>query len=177
MLLKYLELGKIVSTHGVRGELRVQYWCDSPEFFMSFGKVYLGCDGTEPYNVLGARPLGNIMLLTLEGITNLDEANTLRGKTIYVERDSAPLPEGHYFIAELIGCRVLDAEDETKEYGVIKDVTNTGASDIWYIQKDGREYLIPSVPHIVKCVDVGKCVAYITPIPGLFGEAEEIRED
>lgn len=178
MLLKYLELGKIVSTHGVRGELRVQHWCDSPDFFKSFKTVYLGKNGSEPMTVLGARPHGNIMLLTLEGIDDLDKANTLRGKTIYVRREDAPLEEGHYFIAELIGCKVVDADDTAHEYGVVRDVLNTGASDIWQIKgKDGREYLLPSVPGIVEKVEVENDIAYVRPIKGIFDEGEEIRED
>lgn len=178
MLLDYLELGKIVSTHGVRGELRVQHWCDSPDFFKSFKTVYLGKKGSEPMTVLGARPHGNIMLLTLEGIDDLDKANTLRGKTIYVKRADAPLEEGRYFIAELIGCKVLDADDESREYGIVKDVLNTGASDIWQIKDSaGKEYLLPSVPDIVIKVDVEHDVAYVRPIKGIFDEGEEIREN
>lgn len=178
MLQKYLELGKIVSTHGVRGELRVQHWCDSPEFFKSFETVYLGKNGQNPYKVLGARPHGNIMLLTLEGIGDIDTANTLRGKIIYVDRDKAPLPEGSYFIAELIGCSVVDADDESKVYGKVVDVLNTGASDIWQIKGiDGKEYLLPSIPDIVISVDVANDIAKVRPIKGIFDEGEEIRED
>ena len=64
-----------------------------------------------------------------------------------------------------------------KTYGVIKDVTNSGASDIWHIENDGRLYLLPSIPEIVKKVDVENGVALITPIPGIFGEEYEVRED
>lgn len=177
MLLSYLELGKIVSTHGVKGELRVQYWCDSPEFFQSFTRVYLKKDGADERHVLSSRPHGNIMLLTLEGVDDLDKANALRGRTIYVKREDAPLEEGHYFIAELKGCTVRDVDDNELVYGVVKDVTNSGASDIWHIEKDGKIYLLPSIPEIVKKVDVENGVALITPIPGIFGEEYEIRED
>lgn len=177
MLLKFLELGKIVSTHGVRGELRVQAWCDSPEFFKAFKTVYIGEKNKCEYAVKSARPHGNVMLMTLEGVDSIDAANLLRGKTVYVKRSEAPLEPGRYFIAELIGCRVLDADDEKHEYGVIKDVTNTGASDIWHIIKDGKEYLLPSVPGVVEEVNVEACVARIRPMRGIFEEAEEIRED
>lgn len=177
MLLSYLELGKIVSTHGIKGELRVQYWCDSPEFFKSFTRVYLKKDGAGERRVLSARPHGNVMLLTLEGVDDTDKANALRGRTVYVKREDAPLPAGRYFIAELIGCTVRDADDAEKTYGVIKDVTNSGASDIWHIENDGRLYLLPSIPEIVKKVDVENGVALITPIPGIFGEEYEVRED
>lgn len=177
VLLSYLELGKIVSTHGVKGELRVQYWCDSPEFFKSFDRVYLGKNGADERYVVSARPHGNIMLLTLEGVDDLDKANALRGRTVYVKREDAPLPSGRYFIAELIGCAVRDFDDHDTVYGVVKDVTNTGASDIWHIEKDGELYLLPSIPEIVKEVDVENNVAFIKPIPGIFGEEYEVRED
>lgn len=178
MRLKYLELGKIVSTHGVRGELRVQYWCDSPEFFKSFETVYLKKDGQEPMKVLGARQHGNVMLLTLEGVDDLDKANALRGKVIYVDRDKAPLEPGSYFIAELVGCEVRDADDNSVLYGRVTDVLNTGASDIWQIKgEDGKEYLLPSVPGVVEKVDVDSCIALVRPMKGIFDEGEEIRED
>ncbi|MBR5991664.1 MAG: 16S rRNA processing protein RimM [Clostridia bacterium] len=177
MLLSYLELGKIVSTHGVRGELRVQYWCDSPEFFKSFETVYLKKNGGEPMRVLGARQHGNVMLLTLEGIDDIDKANALRGKTIYVERAKAPLEPGSYFIAELIGCEVRDA-DSDKLYGTVKDVFNNGASDIWQIEgTDGKEYLLPSIPGVVVSTDVENNIALVRPMKGIFDEGEEIRED
>ena len=178
MLKKYLELGKIVSTHGVRGELRVQHWCDSPEFFQSFKTVYLNKNGADAYKVVGARPHGNIMLLTLEGIDDLDKANSLRGKTIYVKREDAPLDDGAYFIAELIGCDVIDADNESKVYGKVTDVFNNGASDIWQIKDDdGKEYLLPSIPSVVVKVDVANDKALVRPIRGIFDEGEEIHED
>lgn len=177
MLLKYLELGKIVSTHGVRGELRVQAWCDSYEFFSAFKKVYVGKREMAEYNVVNSRPHGNVMLLTLEGVNTLELANELRNKTLFVRREDAPLPDNRYFIAELIGCRVLDSDNEKKEYGEITDVSNNGASDIWHIKRDGVEYLFPSTPDTVVSVDVEKCVALIRPIRGIFDEGEEIHED
>ncbi len=177
MLLEYLELGKIVSTHGVKGEMRVQYWCDSPEFFQSFKTVYLGRGGKTPMKVMGARPHGNVMLLELEGITDIDMANTLRGKVIYVKRADAPLEDGRYFVAELIGCSVYDA-DSGKEYGKVTDVLNSGASDIWEIRgADGKQYLLPSIPEVVVEVNVAENRATVRPMPGIFTEGEEIRED
>ena len=116
MRLEYLELGKIVSTHGVRGELRVQPWCDSPDFFKAFSTVYVGKNEKTEYKVMGARPHGNIMLLTLDGVSDLDAANELRGKTVLVKREDAPVEKGHYFIAELIGCKAVDADDSSHEY-------------------------------------------------------------
>ena len=177
MLLEYLELGKIVSTHGIKGELRVQPWCDSPDFFMGFETVYLDKKDNTEYTMKSSRPHGNVMLMTLDGIDDVDKAAALRGKIIYVKRADAPLEPGRYFIAELIGCRVVDADDESLCYGEITDVTNTGASDIWHISKENKEYLLPSIPEVVISVDVASNLAKIKPLRGIFEEAEEIHGD
>ena len=175
MKLEYLELGKIVGTHGVKGELRAEAWCDSPDFFASFKRIYVD---SKEMKVIGARPHGNIMLLKLQGVEDIDTANTYRGKKILVKREDANVEEGHYFIAELLGSKVVDANDESHEYGKIVDVTNTGASDIWHIKKDGQEFLFPAAEDFVESVDIENSVAKIKPIRGMFSEeAEEIRED
>lgn len=179
MLKKYLELGKVVSTHGVRGELRVQSWCDSPEFFNRFKQkqVYLGKNGADPYTMLGSRPHGNIVLVTLEGVKDLDAANALRGRIIYVKREDVELPEGRYFVAELKGCTVSDA-DTGVVYGKVTDVSNTGATDIWTVKgENGTEYLMPIIPGILVSTDVEQEQITVRPIPGIFNDAEEIRED
>lgn len=175
MKLKFLELGIIVGTHGVRGELRVDPWADSADYFSNFSTVYLSADGEKPCHVVRARPHKNLVLLTLEGVGTVEEAEALRGTVLYVDRDEAPLPEGRAFVAELIGCTVQDAEDPDKVYGVIADIYNRGASDIWAVRKDGREYLMPAVPDLIASSDVEAGVVRVRPIPGIFDDqAEEL---
>ncbi|NLL63827.1 MAG: 16S rRNA processing protein RimM [Ruminococcaceae bacterium] len=177
MLLSYLELGQIVGTHGIKGELRVQPWCDSFEFFESFKNIYLSKDDKNPYKVLGVRPHGNIVLLTLAGVDDVEMANTFCSKIIYIKREDAKIEKGRYFIAELIGCRVMDV-DTKREYGIVKDVINHGASDIWHIQSnDGKDYYLPSIPGVVVEIDVASDLALVRPIKGIFEEAEGIHEN
>ncbi len=176
MLLEYLELGKIVNTHGVRGELKVDPWCDDPSYFDYFEDVFVGKKGENSYYIENSRPHGNMVLLKLEGIDDMDQANLLRNKVLYVRREDAPIEEGRYFVAELIGCTVSDA-DTAETYGTIQDVTNTGATDIWHIKKDGKMYYMPLIPGILVDADVANNKVTVRPIPGIFTTAEEIRND
>lgn len=171
MLKEYLELGQIVSTHGVHGEMRVQPWCDSPEFACSFKKVYFDETGEKPVKVLSSRPHGNIALMKLEGIDTVEKAAAMRSRVLYMARKDAKLPEGSYFIADLIGCEVIDADDKTAVYGRLSDVSQTGANDVWHITgKNGKEYLMPAIPLIVIETRVEEEKIFIRPIKGIFDD-------
>lgn len=172
MVKDYLELGKIVGTHGIRGELRVNPVCDTPEFAKRFKTLYFDKNGNNPVKVISSRPHGNIILMKLEGTESIEQAEKLRGKMLYLKREDAALSEGSWFIAELIGCEVLDADDG-KKYGTLTDVSETGANDVWYITDDkGEEYLIPAIKDVVINVDVVNNTVYIRPLKGIFDDAD-----
>lgn len=170
MLKDYLEIGQIVGTHGVRGELRVQPWCDSPEFFKKFKTLYYDAHGEKSVGVVCARAHGNIVLLRLEGCDSVEQASAMRGRVLFMRRSDARLKKGDWFIAELIDCRVEDAVTG-KAYGTVTDVSQTGANDVWHItDESGEEHLIPAIPDVVKDVDVESGVVKITPLKGLFSD-------
>ena len=172
MIKDYLEIGQIVGTHGVRGELRVQPWCDSPEFFKKFKTRYYDAHGEKSVGVVCARPHGNIALLRLDGCDTVEKAASLRGKVLYMRRSDAHLKKGDWFIAELIGCRAEDA-NSGKVYGTVTDVSQTGANDVWHITDDnGTETLIPAIPDVVSSVDVENGIVLITPLKGLFSDED-----
>lgn len=174
---QYLECGKIVSTHGVRGEVRVQPWCDSPDFLCAFPVVYLQ-KGARQMQVERARENKNMVLLKLRGVDTMDDAQALRGQIIYIDRaDAPPDEEGVYFIQDLIGLRVVDA-DTGRVWGKLTDVMQTGANDV-YVLKDetGCERLFPAIPQVVLETDIDAGVMRIRPLPGLFEEMEEIDAD
>lgn len=135
---EYLECGKIVTTHGVRGEVKVQPWCDGPEFLGQFGTLYLDAAGTRPVKVLSAKVAGNMSVLKLEGLDTPEEARSWRGRVLYLRRADVKLAPGDYFIQDLIGLRVIDAGDPSVEYGVVEDVSSTGANDVYHIAREGR---------------------------------------
>ncbi len=172
MLKDYLELGQIVGTHGIKGEIRINPWCDSPDFAKKFKTVYFDNRGSKKCKVVSCRAHGNIILMKLDGVATIDEAEKLRNTVLYISRAEANLPEGTWFIEELIGCSVYDADTDAF-YGVISDVSETGANDVWHIKaENGKEYLIPSIKEVVISVDVADCKIVIRPLKGIFDDAD-----
>jgi 16S rRNA processing protein RimM len=171
MIKEFLAVGQIVGTHGVRGEMRVNPWADSPDFLKQFKTLYYDAEGKESVKVISARSHGNIVLMKLDGIDTVESASAMRNKRLYMRRADAKLDDGVYFIEELIGCEVFDADDENKRYGKISDVSETGANDVWHIKADdGKEYLIPAVPSFVIETDVEKNRVLIRPMKGIFDD-------
>ena len=171
MIKDYLEIGQIVSTHGIKGEVRLNPWCDGPEFVKRFKTLYCDNRGQKPLKVVACRPHGNVAVLKLEGVDTVEAARAMRNTVLYMKRADVNLPEGSWFISELIGCQVLDADDNTVCYGTIKDVDSGMANDIWYIlTPDEKEVLIPTIKDVVIRCDVADNKAYIRPLRGLFDE-------
>lgn len=170
MIKEFLEVGQIVGTHGIRGEMRVNPWADSPEFLKQFKTMYFDKKGEKSLKVIAARPHGNVVILKADGIDTVEAASALRNKVLYIRRADAKIAEGSYFIEELIGCEVLDADDESICYGTLSDVSETGANDVWHIEKDGTEYLIPAIPDVVINADVANNKVIIRPLKGIFDD-------
>ena len=167
MLNEYLECGKIVNTHGVIGEVKVECYCDSPEVLASLKKVYIKKGNAyEVADVVRSFVSKNAAVMRLSVISDMDEAQKMRGVLLYAAREDIPIDEGAYFIADLIGLDVVDA-DTARVYGSIKEVINRGASDIYVIKTKTGEVLFPAVDEFIDSVDIEKAV-YIKPIEGMF---------
>lgn len=160
---KYLDAGKIVNTHGIRGELKVYPLCDSPEFLLEFDRFFI--DRNE-IKVTSSRVHKNVTLMRLDGIDHIDKAEQMIGKILQIDADDVELDEGQYFIEDLIGMRVVDI-DSGKEYGTLKSVIQTGANDVYEVQGD-RLYLVPKIDDVVIDTDLEKGVISIRPLKGLF---------
>ncbi|NCC86831.1 MAG: 16S rRNA processing protein RimM [Clostridia bacterium] len=169
MILDFLEIGQIVGTHGIKGEMRVNPWCDTPDFFISFKKLYFDKLGQNSVEIVSSRVHGNVVLLKLDGIESLEQAIGLKNKILYIKREDAKLEEGSYFVSELIGCKVKDI-DTGAEYGVISEVSVTGANDVWHINNGKKEYLIPAIPDVVITTDVENGIIEIRPLKGIFDD-------
>ncbi len=166
----YLEAGQIVGTHGVRGEVRVQPWCDSPQQFATFKKLYWDAAGKQPVKIK-ARPHKNIALVVLEGITTVEAAQVLRGKMLYVDRRDIKLPKGHHLVQDLIGLTVVDA-DTGETYGTLTDVSQTGANAVYHMATDKGEVLIPAIPDVIIEVDIKRDILRLRPMKGLLDDDE-----
>lgn len=139
---EFLEIGQIVTTHGVRGAVKVMPWADSPEFLLDFDTFYLG---KTPLNVRSASVQKTCVLLQFDGIDTLEQAAALREKVLCIRREDAKLPEGTVFIADLIGLPVLA---DGRQIGKITEIMQRPGNDV-YIVKGEREYLIPAVPEFI----------------------------
>lgn len=168
---QFLETGKIVGTHGVRGGVRIQPWCDSPEFLCGFKKLYLDENGRESLSVTSIKPHGNIVIATLKGVDSIEAAEGYRNRVLYINRKDVKLEAGRYFIDDLIGCSVFDA-DTNEPLGLISDVSQTGANDVWHITRDEKEYLIPNIPDVVINVDIEEQKVVIRPLKGIFDDED-----
>lgn len=163
---KMLEIGKITSVSGIRGEVNVQPWCDSPELLCEFDLLYW--KSGDPVKVERARVRGNMAVLKLEGCDTAEAAQKLRNRVLYIDREDLELEEGCYFIADLIGMRVEDS-GTGEVYGTLCDVTETGANDVYHIKApNGKTLLIPAIPDVIDSVDTENGVMKITPLDGLF---------
>ncbi|MBR4099899.1 MAG: 16S rRNA processing protein RimM [Clostridia bacterium] len=168
---RYLEVGKIVGTHGVKGMTRVQVWADSPDFLKQFKYLYTDSEGNNKLNVLKVQPHGNISLVAFKGVESIEHAESFRNTVLYIDRKDVKLPEGRYFITDLIGITVTDAESGAV-LGEISDVSQTGANDVWHIKKDGKEYLIPAIDEVIVEVDIDNQTAVIKPLKGIFDDED-----
>ncbi len=166
---QFLEIGKIVATQGIRGEVRAQYYSDTPEVLCDFDVLYFDRGKTE-IHVARAFPHKNVVIMKIEGIDTIEQAQPYIGKMLYMDRDDAELPEGLYFIQDIIGLTVKDV-DTGEIYGKITDVYQNGASDVYSIKKeDGRELMFPCVDEIVIKTDIDGGEMLIRPLEGLFDE-------
>ena len=172
MIKSYLELGQIVSTHGIKGEMRFNPWCDKPEFVKKFKTLYFDKNGEKSVKVKSARPHGNMVILMLQDIDTVEKAQALKNTVLYMKRADAHLPKGTWFVQELFDCTVID-DNNGKVLGSIVDVSETGANDVWHIKTPkGDEVLIPVIKQVIVNVDVEKGEILINPIKGLFEDED-----
>ncbi len=165
---QFLEIGKIVSTHGVRGEVRVQPWCDAPSVLCGMRTLYFDDAGQTPREVRAAGAHKGMALVHFAGVDTMEAANALRGQVLYAPRAAFRLPERTYFIQDLVGLDVRDADTDVS-YGQIAEVSQTGANDVYHIRgTDGRVTLIPAIREVVVETDVEGGVMKIRPLRGLF---------
>ena len=166
---EFLECGIIINTHGVKGDVKLESLCDSPDVLADMERVFIYKNGKyEERRVLHASVFKQFVLMGIEGIKDMDQAIAMKGTKLYAKRSDFELDEGTYFRADLEGLDVFDVENGEK-LGNIKEVINRGAHDIYVISTPWGEKMVPVVDEFVKNVDIDKGV-YIKTIPGLIKE-------
>ena len=170
MLKTYIDTGKIVNTHGLRGDVKLEPWTDDPELFFDIDTLYLDAAGKQPLTIEAARVQKGMLLLKFEGINTVEEAEKLRNKVLYIHRDDIPLEEGEYLIQDLLGSTIVDA-DSGKEYGKLMDITFSGASDIYHIKfADGSMQMLPAIDDTIIETDLDNGIIHIRPLKGLWDD-------
>lgn len=156
---EFFNVGQIVNTHGIKGEVKVLCLTDNKENFKRYKNVLI--DG-EYYNILGVKFQKDRVILKLEGIDDIDTAETFKQKYLKVSRENEPeLEEDTYYVVDLIGCTVFDTND--KELGKIYDVIETKNNDVYWI-REPKELLIPVLEDIVLDVDIEGKKVIIQPV-------------
>ncbi|MBO5340936.1 MAG: 16S rRNA processing protein RimM [Oscillospiraceae bacterium] len=144
---EFLEAGKITNTHGIMGEVRVEPWADSPEFVCRFPVLYVGPTHW-PIEVERARVHKNMAIIKFNGITDMNGALAMKNQILYIARKDVQLPEGHFFLADLTGLEVQDA-DSGEVLGTIAEVLTPPANNVYVVKGGKREFMIPAVPEFV----------------------------
>ena len=158
---EYIEAGEIVNTHGIRGEVRILSWLDSPEYLKSFKTLYVDA---KPLRVRAARVHKGAVIAALEGVEDVNAAMALKGKTVYIARADARLPEGAFFLADILGAEVVD--ELGARLGVLAEVLENPGNRI-YVVRGEREHLIPAVPEFILNTDVEGGVITVRLIEGM----------
>ena len=170
MLKTYIDTGKIVNTHGLRGDVKLEPWTDDPELFFDIDTLYLDAAGKQPLTIEAVRVQKGMLLLKFEGINTVEDAEKLRNKVLYIHRDDIPLEEGEYLIQDLLGSTIVDA-DNGKEYGKLMDITFSGASDIYHIKfADGSMQMLPAIDDTIIETDIENGIIRIRPLKGLWDD-------
>ncbi len=164
---KYIECAKIINTHGCHGGLKLESWCNTPQELASLDKVFLLENGTYvKKKVIKASVFKQFVIAELSDVNDMDAALALKNRILYADRDDFELDDGEFFIADMIGIDVIDA-DNGKIYGKLTDIINRGASDIYVVDTPNGERMIPAVDEFIVRTDISEGL-FVKTIPGLL---------
>lgn len=158
---RFIEAGEIVGTHGVNGEVKLQPWTDSAAFLLRFRTLYI--DGL-PREVESSRIHKDMLLLKLRDVPDVNAAMRLKGRVVRFDRADAGLPEGTFFLRDLLGARVVTEGNEP--VGVLEDVLEYPASRV-YVVRGETEHLIPERPEFIVSADPDAGVLVVRLIEGM----------
>ncbi|MCL2433252.1 MAG: ribosome maturation factor RimM [Clostridia bacterium] len=171
---EYLVVAQVARPHGVRGEIKARSWSDDAGRLEQIAEVFLSDNGKyKPVAVEDCRARGDTLYYKLQGINTPEAVDALREQYLYVKRaDAAPLEPGAFYIADLIGCRVVTADGA--EVGVLKDVQRTGANDIYEVKTpDGKTVFLPAIKQVVLKAEPANDI--ITVDMALIAAVEELK--
>ena len=158
---QYLEAGKIINTFGIRGEVKLDPWCDSAEFLKPFKTLYI--DG-KPRKVASSRVHTGMLIVKFEDVEDVNGAMLLKNKMVHFDRADAKLPQGRFFLADIIGATVID--ENGSEVGKLTEVMDLPAGHV-YVVKGEHEHSIPAVPEFILDTDIENGIIRVHLIEGM----------
>ena len=165
---KYLEIGQIVNTFGIKGMVKVKPFTDDNKRFDRLEKVYIkNKEKLKEYQIEEVKYHKDMILIKFRGIENPEQANLLRNSYLMIDREEEkPLEEGTYYIVDMIGLEVYTEEGEL--LGILEDIFNTGSNDIYVVKNElGKQILLPSIPDVIKKIDMPNKKVIVHLLPGL----------
>lgn len=162
---QYLEVGKVTNVHGLMGEVRVQPWADSPDFLCKFKTLYVD-KAHWPIEVERARVHKNMVIIKFKGVTDVPSALAMRNAILYIDRADAKLPEGSFFLADIYGLEVRDAQT-SEVLGKIADVLTLPANNVYVVRGGARELMIPAVPQFIAETNLEEGFVRVNMMEGL----------
>lgn len=167
----YFNIGKIVNTHGIRGEVKVIPLTDEPKRFELLEYVYIDNNRKiEKYTIDGIKYFKNMIIIKFEELKDMTSAEKLKQSIIKIPRELAlPLEDDEYYVQDLIGIDV--STDAGKNLGTIKDIIFTGSNDVYVIETDDKkEILIPAIKQCIKQIDMNNKTMVVSLLEGLIDE-------
>ena len=144
-----LEVGKVLKAQGIKGEVKISCFLDDASMLKDIKQLYIG---SKTYTVEKLRPDGAFCYLQLSGVTDRNAAEALRNWSVYADKTSVIVPQNRYFVADLIDCNVV--LDNGEAVGIVKDVLQYGAADVFVCQDGEREVSFPFLNDLVTDVNV-----------------------
>ena len=164
---KYLEILEITKPHGLKGEMRAKYYCDDPDEVMEFDILYLGAE-KNPVKLTSCRVSKSMVVIGIDGISTIEQVQKLAGTLIYIDREDVELDEDVWFIQDLIGLDVLDA-DTGALYGKVEEILQNAPTDVYSVKTaEGKQLLFPAIPEVLIDVNISERKILIRPLEGLF---------
>lgn len=164
--MEYIVVGKIVNTHGIRGEIKIYPHTDDIKRFSDLKKIYIGKEklSVEIENVKYNK---NMVLLKLKEFDNINEVIKFKEELVFIDEEHrVELSKDNYFIYQLVDCEVFDMDG--KPLGYVKDVLQNSSNDVYIIRDKEKEYLIPAIKEFIKEVNILEKRIIIDPIEGMI---------
>lgn len=164
--MQYTAIGKIINTHGIKGELKIYPLTDNRDRFKTLKVAYIGREKLK-VNVVGLKYNKDKPIVRLNEFNNINEVLKFKEEYLYVDDDNlVKLPEDRHFVFDLVDCKVENMNGDF--IGILKDIIDNPSNDVYVIVNDDKEYLVPAVKEFVKYIDVDNKLIRIDPIEGMI---------